>query len=132
MARYEPIDPGVPISASRSDLFAFEWQVNGITADYILPDDDEHALRVSFDQPCIVRLLDEMPLSTEEDDSPDEGLIAEHFAYRLDGARFAHLQSQAWKEVSGPVTHYRFITGWCCMDVLSGGNPSFLVVARRG
>ena len=95
-----------------------------------MPDDDTRALRVSFDRPCIVRLLDEMPLSTEEDDTPNVGLVAENFAYRLEGARFARMQSEAWKEISGPVNHYQFLTGWGCMDVLSGSSPTFALVAR--
>jgi hypothetical protein len=132
MPKYEPITSGVPLKASASDLIAFRWEVNGISADFLIPDDDAHALRVSFDRQCIVRLLDEMPLSTEDDDTPNEGLVPEHFAYRLEGARFARLQSETWKEISAPVTHYQFVTGWGCMDVLSGGSPSFSVVPRTG
>src|ERR1700758_2472222 len=85
LPRYSPINIGVPLPASRSDLVSFEWSTNGITADFILPDDDAHLLRVSFDKQCIVRILDEMPLSTEEDDTPNEGLVSEHFAYWLEG-----------------------------------------------
>jgi hypothetical protein len=109
---------------------AFEWSTNGITADFILPDDDARLLRVSFDRQCIVRILDEMPLSTEENDTPNEGLVSEHFAYSLEGAAFARLQSSAWKEVSAPVTHYQFVTGWACMDVLTAATPAFAVVRR--
>ena len=72
------------------------------------------------------------PLSTEEDETPKLGLVPEHFAYRVDGARFARLQSEAWKQMSGPVAHYQFVTEWACMDVLSGGSPSFSIVARVG
>jgi hypothetical protein len=132
MPRYEPIETGVPIQASGSDLIAFQWKFDGITADFSLPDDDTHVLRVSFDRPCIVRVLDEMPLSTEEDDTATEGGIPEHFAYRVAGARFARFQSETWKQVMGPVTHYRFVTGWACLDVLSAGSPTFSVVARSG
>jgi hypothetical protein len=120
----------MPIQASQSDLAAFEWATHGITADFILPGDDTHLLRVSFDKPCIVRLLDEMPLSTEEDDSPSEGRLPEHFAYRVEDAAFARLQSETWKQVSGSVMHYQFITGWACMDVLTAAVPSFAVVPR--
>jgi hypothetical protein len=120
----------VPLQASRSDLASFEWSTNGITADFIFPDDDAHLLRVSFDKQCIVRILDEMPLSTEENDTPNEGLVPEHFAYRIEGAAFARLQSSAWKEVSAPVTHYQFVTGWACMDVLTAATPAFAVVRR--
>lgn len=127
---YEPLDAGVSLKASGSNLVAFHWQASGIRADFLLPDDKVHLLRVSFDHPCIVRLLDEMPLSTEEDDSPNAGLVSEHFAYRVNGARFARLQSEAWKYVFGPVAHYRFVTGGTCMDVLSGSAPSFSIVDR--
>jgi hypothetical protein len=95
-----------------------------------LPDDEAHLLRVSFDKACIIRILDEMPLSTEKDDTPNEGLVPEHFAYRLEGAAFARLQSGTWKEVNAPVTHYQFITGWGCLDVLTGATPAFTVVQR--
>lgn len=93
MPRYDPIDVGMPLQASGSDLVAFEWTTSGITADFLLPDDDAHLLRVPFGQPCIIRLLDEMPLSTEEDDTPNDGLVSEHFAYRVEGAAFVRLQS---------------------------------------
>lgn len=130
LPRYSPISIGVPLQASRSDLVSFEWSTNGITADFILPDDDAHLLRVSFDKPCIVRILDEMPLSTEQDDTPNEGLVAEHFAYSLDGASFARFQSSAWKEARKQVTHYQFVTGFACMDVLTAATPVFAVVRR--
>ncbi len=121
---------GVPLRASASDLIAFDWKERGIKADFSLSHDDEHALRISFDSPCIVRLLDEMALSTENDSTPNEGLISEHFAYRMEGARFAQIQSEIWKYVAAPVSHYRFVTGAACMDVLSSGAPSFSIVAR--
>ncbi len=130
MPTYEAIDIGVSLRAADSDLIAFEWRTNGITAVFILPDDGTRALRVSFDRPCIVRLSDEMAVSTEEEDTPNEGLVPNHFAYRLEGARFSRLQSETWKEVSGPVTHFQFVTGWGCVDVLSGGSPSFSVIPR--
>ncbi len=130
MPSYEPIDIGVALQSSRSDLVAFKWATNGITADFILPDDDAHLLRVSFDKQCIVRLLDEMPLSTEEDNSETEGIVPEQFAYRIEGAAFAHSQSSAWKIAEGRVTHYLFVTGWACMDVLTAGLPTFTVETR--
>jgi hypothetical protein len=130
MPRYYAFDIGVPLQASRSDLASFKWASNGIVAEFILPDDDAKLLRVSFDKPCIVRLLDEMPLSTEEDDTPSEGRVSEHFAYRVEGSAFARHQSEAWKEVCGPVTQYQFVTGWGCVDVLTAALPSFSIEPR--
>lgn len=131
MPTYHPIEIGVPLRAVASDLLAFEWKTNGIAADFVLPDDDAHALRVTFDRPCIVRVSDEMAVSTE-DGTPNVGLVPNHFAYRLEDARFNRSQSDTWKEVCGPTTHYQFVTGWACMDVLSAGSPLFSVVARSG
>ncbi len=130
MPTYHPIEIGIQLRAVASDLLAFEWKDNGIVADFILPDESASALRVSFYHPCIVRLSDEMAISTEEDDTPNEGLVSNNFAYRLEGARFSRSQSEVWKDAFGPVTHYQFVTGSACLDVLSGGAPSFSVVSR--
>ena len=125
-----PLDAGVRLEASRSDLVAFRWSTSGITADFAIPADHSRVLRVSFDRQCIVRLLDEMPLSTDDADWPDEGRVVDHFAYRVEGATFAQTQSSTWKEAFGPVAHYQFVTGWGCMDVLTSSEPSFAVVER--
>jgi hypothetical protein len=132
MPIYEPIDAGIAIKASLSDLATFQWDTNGIVADFILPGDDAHVLRVSFDRQCIVRLLDEMPLSTEVDHRLNEGLVPDHFAYIVRGAEFARIQSSSWKEISGEPEHYQFVTGWACMDVISSDKPSFAVVPKLG
>jgi len=130
MPNYQPVSVPVPIKASISDLVGFRWSTKGISADFIIPGDDAHLLRVAFDQQCIVRLLDEMPLSTEDDDGPIEGLVSENFAYIVEGAIFSRTQSDAWKAAFPTATHYRFVTGWACMDVLSSAAPSFKLVTR--
>jgi hypothetical protein len=129
MPRYEPIDAGVSVKASLSDLAAFCWTSNTVVADFVIPDDAKQLLRVKFDGQNIVRILDEMPLSTEEDGRV-EGLVAEHFAYRVHGSTFFDSQSQAWKVAAGEVAHYRFVTGWACMDVVSSSRPTFGTVER--
>jgi hypothetical protein len=45
----------------------------------------------------IVRILDEMPLSIETDPSASQGLVPNHFAYRVEGAPFSVSQSEAWQ-----------------------------------
>jgi hypothetical protein len=130
MPKYQPIGVPVPLKASVSDLVDFRWDTKGIRADFIIPGDNAHLLRVIFDRECIVRLLDEMPLSTEDDDSATEGLVPENVAYIVEGAVFSRTQSEAWKLANPSTTHYRFITGWTCMDVLSSAVPSFGLVDR--
>ncbi len=132
MPRYEPIEIGVPLECVRSDLVAFRWRDRGVTADFVLPHDGEHVLRVDFDQPCIIRILDEMPLSCEDDGGPATGLVSNHFAYRVDGSDFAKAQSEAWRTMFGPVIHHRFVTGSACLDVLSAASPTFAVINHKG
>jgi hypothetical protein len=130
MPRYSPIEIPVPLAASLSDLIEFRWVTSGIVADFLIPEDRERALRVTFNKQCIIRILDEMPLSTESDGGPSQGLVRNHFAYRVEGSTFVDAQSEAWKSVNSPVSHYRFITGWACMDVLSSAQPVFAVIER--
>lgn len=133
MAKYIPLEIGIDLQASASDLHSFRWRAEkGIEADFFIPGDSEHLLRVSFDRNCIVRLLDEMPLSTENEDSDNEGLVREHFAYRIEGAVFDRSQSDIWKasvSIYGEPSHYRFVTGWTCVDVVTPAKPEFAIVA---
>ena len=129
--RYFPIDAGVRFDCVQSDLLAIDWRADRISADFVLPGAEKPALRVRFNGATIVRLLDEMPLSTEPQPTKSEGLVPRHFAYRVEDSTFANTQSEAWKEIHKPICHYEFITGWGCMDVLSGVEPFFEVVKIR-
>lgn len=126
--KYFPIDAGVRFECDKSDLLAIKWGADSLSADFLLPDANRQALRVRFSGATIVRLLDEMPLSTEQQPANSEGLVPGHFAYRVQGATFADTQSEPWKKVHHPVRHYEFIMGWGCMDVLSGTDPTFEVI----
>jgi len=128
LPRFFPIEAGINFDCVRSDLLNVRWKVNELSADFALPDDDKRALRVSFDGQTIVRILEEMPLSTEYEPAEVEGLVRNHFAYRVEGSTFAATQSETWKEVVGGVRHYEFVTGWGCLDVLSASEPKFQIV----
>jgi len=127
---YYPVQTPVELRASESDMLEFHWTSRGVIADFVIPSDPTQALRVTFDKQCIVRLLDEMPLSTESDQEPNQGQVAEHFAYRVEKSAFEAAQSEAWKFGFRPVSHWRFITGWTCLDVLSGASPLFSIAPR--
>ncbi len=128
MPKYTPIETVPKMQSSLSDLVDLRWRDRGLTADFLIPEDKTHVLRVRFEKLEIVRILDEMPLSTESEITANEGLIPEHFAYSVEGALFWESQSEALKIVYPSLRHYRFITGWTCLDVLSDREPSFLVV----
>ena len=128
MLSHFPIDAGVNFDCVASDLLSFDWQNK--SANFLIPDDEQHVLRVQFRSEVIVRMLDEMPLSVESDPSTWQGIVPHHFAYRVEGASFAESQPEAWKQAFGSMNHFRFITGWGCLDVLTKGEPEFAVVPR--
>ena len=128
MPKYTPILVSPNIRASKSNLIELRWKNNGIMADFIIPTDDAYALRVQFQRVEIVSLLDEMPLSTESEETLAEGLVPENFSYSVEGAIFWRYQSEALKASNKGLTHYRFVTGWMCLDVISNREPAFAVV----
>jgi hypothetical protein len=65
MIRFFPLDAGISFDCCLSDLLGFDWKNK--SADFCIPGDDDHVLRVRFEADVIVRMLDEMPLSIESD-----------------------------------------------------------------
>jgi hypothetical protein len=126
MQSHFPIDAGVSFDCGQGDLLGFDWQNR--SADFLIPDDQQHVLRVKFGSEVIVRMLDEMPLSIESDASTWQGMVPHHFAYRVQGAPFAENQPESWVQVFGPMNHFRFVTGWGCLDVLTQSEPEFALV----
>jgi hypothetical protein len=129
MIKYFPIKSPAPWSdADRADLLSFDWQRQ--TAAFATSDDDR-ILEVSF-LGCgvIVRMVDEFPLSTESDPEDWVGLVPHHFAYQVEGDPFFDSQSKAWRSVESAPKHYRFQTGFGCLDVISSAEPSFALVRR--
>lgn len=78
MAIYLPIDVPLPIRASRSDIDAFRWSNGGVGVRLLGTDGSGRMLDIDFARSSIVRLLDEMALSTEEAHDEKIGLVAEH------------------------------------------------------
>lgn len=125
MPKYEPIDIAGDVDCLTVDLLSFDWQ-DGI-ASFSLP--QERKLLLLFGGDVIVRMLDEFALSTEDIPSEREGLVGNHFAYRVSGDLFAELQSKLWREndALGSLLHYRFITGSGCLDVLTHIEPEWTI-----
>lgn len=130
MPKYTPITIDPPFDTLRGDLLGLKWNGGCVSVYFELLTDPKHVLEVAFDGVCIARVLDEMPLSTEEDNGASEGLVPYHFAYTVEGAKFASSQSIAWLEFAAPVQHYRLLTGFGCVDVLSCVEPTFIYIPR--
>ena len=71
-----------------------------------------------------------MPISTEHEVTPNEGIVAEHFAYLVEGASFWEQQSETFRVVYKSAKHYRFFTGFYCLDVIATDEPSFSIVPK--
>lgn len=125
MVKYTPIEIGETFKTSSSDLHRLCLTDQALTAEFRIPADVPKFLRVEFEHIDVIRVLDEMPLSTEE--VGDEGLVSEHFAYTVEGSLFWNSQSDVLTSYEG-LEHYRFITGWGCLDVLSRRQPRFSIV----
>jgi hypothetical protein len=72
-----------------------------------------------------------MPVSTGHEDTPNQGIVIEHFAYLVEGASFWNQQSEAFKVVYREAKHYRFFTGFYCLDVIATDEPAFSVVPKQ-
>ncbi|MNY50046.1 hypothetical protein D3C86_1855210 [compost metagenome] len=77
---------GFAFDSLLSDLIAVDWAEGW--ADFFLPADDEHVLRVKFARRSIIRALDEVAFSLESDPDARVGLMPGYFAYEVEGAPF--------------------------------------------
>jgi hypothetical protein len=127
MLKYFPIWIEHEIKCSVSNLMSLHWERQSVIADFLIPGDDSHRLRVRFESVHVIRVLDEMLVSTEEP-LPDEGHVADHFAYRVEGSRFWNSQSEALRLTHASARHYLFVTGWACLDVISSVQPEISVI----
>jgi hypothetical protein len=111
-------------------MITLRWAKPRLVAEFRVPSDEARVVRVEFSEALIFRALDEMALSTEEP-APSEGLVSEHLAYKVRDAAFFLSQSEAFRAMNLNVEHYRFITGWTCLDVIAVKAPSVALVARN-
>jgi len=131
MPTFKPIESGVSMKSSLSTLDRLVLDGDALEADFLIPENANKRLRVTFPRVEITRTLDEMALSTEESEKC-VGLKPEHFAYEVVDANFWRSQSSALKIAVKDLKHYVFVTGWTCLDVISKHPPAFAIVNARG
>jgi len=124
-AIYFPLEMPMALESARSDLLSLAYRTDTFAADFSIPSDGSNVLRIRFGRQHIFRVLDEMPLSTEE---PTRiGIIPNHLAYRIENALFWHSQSAAFRAIWPNARHYRFVTGGTCLDVIADDLPTISV-----
>ena len=125
MISYEPIEcVTLWTHADDADLVSFDWLTK--KAEFV-SNVDGAKLVIMFDGEVIVRMLDELPLSTESEPKDWAGIIPHHFAYRVEGDPFLVAQSDTWQSMEPNLSHYRFLTGSGCLDVVTSATPRFTI-----
>jgi len=129
VALYVPIPLEVPIKCSLSDIIRLSSDGRRVVAYFVVPHDDSKALKVVFDYVYVMRMCDEHVLNLE--DYPNsEGLVGEHFLYRMEGADFL-LNQPAVKQSYEEACHFRCVTGSTCLDVIAIVPPTVTLVPRE-
>ena len=128
MPKYTPLTIEPAISCGKTTMVFMASASFRLVADFVIPDDEEQLLRIRFDSIQIARVLDEMPLHTEE--GIGEGIVPHHFGYLVEGSRFWNSQSEAMTMApyAEALRHYRFFTGETCLDVIANREPRFEIV----
>ncbi|MEM1195561.1 MAG: hypothetical protein AAGH57_05610 [Pseudomonadota bacterium] len=88
------------------------WEVFETTAPYLI---------ITFDDVETLRILDETWLSTETDSKLWRGIDGS-FARTVEGGEFP-TPLDLMNDTAGPITHYQFVTGSDCVDVLARDKP---------
>lgn len=131
MPNLVPIKLPLELRSSQSDILDFRLREGRkVEADFLVPGDAEGLLRLRLDSVEVLRLLDEMAISTEMD-TPTVGLVQDNLAYEVTGSTFWEQQSEALKITRPNLRHYRFITGWTCLDVLTEATPLFEIIKKQ-
>lgn len=133
LTRYIPIEVEPKVPCTGMDLYdlrhtSFNDCGDQLVAYYSLPTDNDDMIRISFAHVDIIRVLDEVYISTEENEVEIKGLVRHHFAYQVENSRFWLAQSEFYRFHKPNAVNYRFVTGSACLDVLTTVEPHFSVV----
>ena len=126
LADYLPIELPIDLKADGSDMAALYWRHRTVVADFFIPQDSFSHLRIRFGDALIMRVVDEMAISTEERST--KGLVKDHLAYRVEDSHFWETQSETFRFVHKNADHYRFVSAGMCLDVISHTAPLIVVV----
>ncbi len=124
--RYCPMEFDLRAGATSADIRRLVMELisgaNVLTA-YFSVAGQRDFLKVAFPHADIFRVIDDMHLPLEEDGDLIIGHVPNHFAYRVEGGPFWAQQREVLEAVSPGSTHYRFVTGGSCLDVISRHEP---------
>jgi hypothetical protein len=121
MAKFIPINCGLPIRQDRSSLSKLELSEGSLSAIFWSP---EISVKIMIRDVLGIRSLDEMIYSIYSENG-NEGITREGFAYAVEGSavfpNITELSSYGWRNLG----HYAFISLTTCLNVLSNQVPTF-------
>lgn len=125
--RYFPIDFEVRAPATALGLQRLEYleDRSNFLAAYFCGSGPLSLLKVVFAHAIMFRVIDDFHHPIETYDFTHDGHIPNHFAYRVEGSPFWAAQKETLSTVFPGISHYLFVTGGSCLDVLSVEEPVF-------
>lgn len=85
-------------------------------------------LRIAFQKVEIIRIIDDFS-TLDLDSTPAKGMVPNHFGYIVTGAAFWNANADTIESGERLMSHYRFITGNSCVDIISSATPHYRVLA---
>jgi hypothetical protein len=130
MIRYEPLEFDLGAGATAADLDRVEMNYHAdsgakVLRAYFTLGGREKLLRVFFSDVDIFRVIDEMHRPVEEQGMEIVGHVSNHFAYKIEGSPFWEAQRIDFEVRLPGSTHYLFVTGGDCLDVITREEPRF-------
>ncbi|RYZ85037.1 MAG: hypothetical protein EOP06_16965 [Proteobacteria bacterium] len=130
IVRYKPMEFNLGAEATSADLAHLEMTYHRdsgakeLKAYFSVGRQDKH-LRVLFPNVDIFRVIDDMHRPMEEHGSEQVGHVSNYFAYTVQGSPFCEAQRETFEILLPGSTHYLFVTGGDCLDVITREEPQF-------
>lgn len=130
MIKYEAMEFDLGARATGADLVRIEMSyqpdlgANELRA-YFSVSGQDNFLKVFFPHVDIFRVIDDLHRPLEEQGIEKVGHVPNHFAYRVQGSPFCAAQCEVFDKSLPGSTHYLFVTGGNCLDVIARDKPCF-------
>jgi hypothetical protein len=133
MPVFTPLSTHLPIRQDSCALVDAAWQRKGLTALFSISArhaPEPRAVRVTFKEIIVMRIVDEMVCSVEER-GKDIGITPDGFAFEATASPFLETLSEVPRFVYKNPKQYTFIALDDCLDVIARYPPQFDLVDLR-
>ena len=134
MSVFTSLSTHLPIRQDACTLVNASWQRKGLIAMFAVSgrrDPEAQAVRVTFKEVIVMRIVDEMTYSVEER-GKDIGITRDGFAYEVTESPFSRMLSEAPTIMYKNPKQYTFIGLDDCLEVIARYPPQFDLVDLPG